>query len=407
MKMKSILISVLLCVSFVFLSSCQKGEPTRESQYKALMDFYNATGGDKWRKETRKNWGKEDLPFYKWAGVNVSIKQDSEKSDPANNVYTLVIDRYNTHEVDGKMPSSISHLTHLRLLRICGQRLSGRIPSSLGKLKNLEYLWFDGDELSGSVPSSLGELTKLKTLSMIHNNLSGRLPNALGNLENLEWLRFDNNKLKGPFPKFVFSLKKLKNLDLKKNNFSGEIPFERLEELPALETLYLQMNSFSGQLPDKMKDIYILLDSNCLSGEIPRSVIERKKTLSINYNMLWSDDPEVVAFLNRRCKGWQETQTISPKGVRVEKVTDDSVKVSWEPILFQFEEGYYLVSYGTESGNYSKEIKTESKKESELIIEGLPLGTDYYFAIQSYTAPHEMNRNELLSEFSNEVSVKL
>ena len=407
MKSRTLSLLVVMALLMVCLIGCQKGETTRKSQYKALMDFYNATGGDSWREETRKNWGEKKLPFHEWGGVNVSVKRDSEKSDSANNVYTLVIDHYNSGEVDGEMPASISNLAHLRLLNISGQQLRGKLPSSLGRLQNLEYLWLDGDELSGSVPSSLGELTKLKTLSMIHNELSGLLPNALGNLENLEWLRFDNNNLKGPFPEFVFSLKKLKNLDLKKNNFSGEIPFERLEELPALEALYLQKNSFTGCLPEKMKDIYILLDSNCLSGEIPGSVIERKKSITINYNMLWSDDPDVIAWVSRINPGWQATQTVPPKGLTVEKVTGSSVKVSWEPILFQSEKGYYLVSYGTESANYAKEIKTESKKESELIIEGLTPGKVYYFAVRSYTAPHEMNRNELLSEFSNEVSVDM
>ena len=412
MKMKSILVSVLLCVSFVFLSSCQKGSEGKKDnnadERRLQADVLFKLIEKDYLLEIMSIRDEEalyNIPFYKFWGINEAIKRDSTKNDPTNKVYTLKWSY--RRALNREITPEISKLKDLRYFAMTNDSLNGKIPKTLGDLPDLEYIRLDQNDLCGEIPKELGKLAKLKTLSLELNDLEGMIPEELSQLKELEWLNLGYNRLEGTFPRFLQNNKKLIFISLRNNRLSGTLPFEVINQIKDLKVLDVSWNKFEGELPEDMGDYDLYLDSNRFAGPIPKAVVKRKGDLSLKYNMLWSDDPEVIAFLDAKCKGWQTTQTIPPKGVRVEKVTDDSVKVSWEPILFQEKQGYYVIHYGTEPGNYTEEARTQSKKDSELIIEGLTPGKAYYFAVRSFTALHVYNQNELLSEFSKEVRIDL
>ena len=121
----------------------------------ALIAFYDATGGDNWRRNT--NWKDENKPISQWHGVTVS---------PQNRVTRL---------------------------ELTNNRLTGSIPSELGDLSNLQRLFLNNNQLSGSIPSELGNLSNLRRLSLANNSLTGQLPRTFTALANLNRLRIQGN----------------------------------------------------------------------------------------------------------------------------------------------------------------------------------------------------------------------
>ena len=137
------------------------GTPQSSVDRAALVELYNATGGDGWVNNT--NWD-SSAPIDEWYGV--------------------------TTDADGRV-------THLEL---AGNQLSGLIPSSLGSLTNLESLDLGDSQLSGPIPPSLGNLGNLTYLGLYGNQLSGPIPPSLGGLANLTYLALGDNRLSGPIP---------------------------------------------------------------------------------------------------------------------------------------------------------------------------------------------------------------
>ena len=411
MKSRTLSLLVVMALLMVCLIGCQKGSKGKKGQSaderRIQADvLFKLIEKDYLREimSIRDEEALYNIPFYKFWGINEAIKRDGKKSDPANKVYTLKWSY--RRALNREITPEISKLKDLRYFAMTNDSLNGKIPKTLGDLPDLEYIRLDQNDLCGDIPKELGKLAKLKTLSLELNDLEGMIPEELSQLKVLEWLNLGYNRLEGTFPRFLQNNKKLIFISVSNNRLSGNLPFEVINQIKDLEVLDVSWNKFEGELPEDMGDYDLYLDSNRFAGPIPKAVVKRKGDFSLHYNMLWSDDPEVIAFLDAKCKGWQTTQTIPPKGVTIEKVTDDSVKVSWEPILFQEKQGYYVINYGTEPGNYTEEVRTQSKKDSELIIEGLSPGKVYYFAVRSFTALHVYNQSELLSEFGKEVSVE-
>ena len=96
----------------------------------ALVAFYNATGGAKWRSSS--NW-LSDRPIGEWYGV--------------------------TTNGDGRVTA----------LSLQSHRLTGPIPAALGDLTNLESLNLGFNPLTGPIPATLGDLTNLEWLNLGFN----------------------------------------------------------------------------------------------------------------------------------------------------------------------------------------------------------------------------------------------
>ena len=446
MKMKSILVSVLLCVSFVFLSSCQKGSEsegeqclvikpvfyapakaqksyTDKTQYELLVDFFESTNGGGWK--NNENWCNADKAFHEWFGVNTKTFDDVDYEDTADNVYSISFLRNSIH---GYLPESIGYLEHLHYVSIEGyynlNALESVIPESIGKLKNLRVLRLSRNKLKGPLPESIGDLSDLEELCLLFNRIKGEIPESMTRLSALKRMDLSDNTLDGPIPRNIGKLVNLKVLNLSRNYLTGPIP-ESIGDLKNLVALKLFSNKLSGPLPENIGRLTnlktLILSRNQLSGPVPKSILNLKGLyyLDIRENRLWSDDPEVIAFLDEKCPGWEETQTLPPKNIRVEKVTNTSVRVSWEPVRDQADRGYFIVNYGRSSGKYEESVKTEDKQITSVVIEDLKPGKQYFFSVQNYTAPFVMSErqyrdfsiveknSERLSDYSEEISLKL
>ncbi|PAU92838.1 hypothetical protein CK503_14210, partial [Aliifodinibius salipaludis] len=96
-----------------------------EGDRHALMDLYNATGGDSWANNS--GWGSGD-PSGSWHGVEVDANGRVVRLDLWKN------------GLQGQLPSTIGNLTKLTYLNVKGNKLTGRIPSEIGGMRSLEWL---------------------------------------------------------------------------------------------------------------------------------------------------------------------------------------------------------------------------------------------------------------------------
>lgn len=181
--------------------------------------------------------------------------------------------------MDGRLPSSLSRLTQLRMIElatmsslngsippelctittlkrlcICRCGIKGAIPSRIGDLCNLEELQLFGNNISGFVPTSISKLQKLRLLSLGEYTggnafIPGPLPDALSNLTALEALFMANCNVKGSLPSWLAAMRELRQLDLQHNQIHGAIP-QSISFCQNLLYLNLKDNVYlSGPLP--------------------------------------------------------------------------------------------------------------------------------------------------------------
>ena len=189
---------------------------------------------------------------------------------------------------------------------------------------------------------------------MPENQLTGELPRELGNLTNLTRLMLPDNSITGPIPGELGNLESLARLSLRDNELTGPIPdeFGRLREL-----------------------IGANLASNRLTGSIPRTIVNLTGLdhITLAKNGLSSDDQSVIDFLAQVDEGWANSQTIAPANVHAITDGPTSIKVEWEPILYQSGDGYYQISYSDAPGGpYSVVGTTPDKSTSYYIVDSLP-----------------------------------
>ncbi len=122
--------------SFTFIQ-VNKNEPSIEQIEQALIDLYNATGGDNWgRKE---NW-LSDKPYWQWQGIN-----DSGVQYPAKFYLSNV--NLSGNNLTGELPESSAHLISVapsfrQEFNIDDNILYGKIPEAMYKHPNWqEFGW--------------------------------------------------------------------------------------------------------------------------------------------------------------------------------------------------------------------------------------------------------------------------
>ncbi|XP_062095691.1 probable LRR receptor-like serine/threonine-protein kinase At1g07650 isoform X2 [Humulus lupulus] len=228
---------------------------------------------------------------------------------------TCHVQRFNFsgQDLDGKLPSSLGKLPHLKsvnlerniltgpiprewtltkleILAINANNLSGPIPAYLGNITTLTNLSMEGNLFSGTIPSELGKLVNLDCLNLNANNLTGEFPLALTNLTNLNVLKISSNYFTGRMPEFG-NWKKLQKIHIEASGFNGPIP-SSLSKLNNLTELRItDLNGESSYFPNltKMSNLEKLIMRSCnLKGHIPDNIQDLKNlaTLDLSFNKL-------------------------------------------------------------------------------------------------------------------------
>lgn len=336
-----------------------------------------------------------------------------------------------SNSLTGEIPATVGNLTNLIELYLSSNQLTGTIPVSLGQLGSLEYLYLPGNQLTGTIPVELSFCTALKELALSNNVLSGSIPAELSALTELRILHLSQNTLTGAIPTSLGDLTKLTTLALRSNQLTGTIPVE-LSNCTALESLHLYSNALTGTIPDSLGALVnlkeLFLRNNQLSGTIPDALcalpkleklsvsnnqliglvpaavknLTRLTFLDMGYNGLYTNDGTVDAFLESKEAGWASTQTVTPANISATS-THNSLTITWTPIQYKEDTGYYSVEYGTVSGVYTHTAQTEDKQDASLTITGLQQDTEYFFRVTTFTDAHGAQQNAITSVASSEM----
>ncbi|KAJ3671547.1 hypothetical protein LUZ60_007626 [Juncus effusus] len=130
-------------------------------------------------------------------------------------------------------------------------QLSGTIPSKLfNSNMTLIHLLFESNTLTGAIPSTLSLMKHLEVIRLDKNILTGPVPN-LSNLTNLAELHLDNNKLNGSLPDLT-GLSSLSFVDMSNNSFDGSDVPPWFSTLSSLTSLYLEFLKIEGELPQAL-----------------------------------------------------------------------------------------------------------------------------------------------------------
>ncbi len=311
-----------------------------------------------------------------------------------------------SNQLTGTIPTSLGNLSQLQYLELAANQLSGSIPSELGNLSQLTYLWLSFNQLSGEIPASVGNLSNLQYLYLWANQLSGSIPPQLGNLSNLRVLSLGHNAITGTIPGELGNLTGLQYLYLWSNQLTGTIP-PQLGNLGNLRVLSIGYNAITGSIPGELGNLTGLqemyLNNNQLAGEIPPSLtgLTGLAILDVSRNMLLASDPAVQAYMNSRSPGWDTTQNIAPTGLAIYTTTADSISLTWNPILYTSDGGFYEVWFSlNETGPFDTlGCATADKLTATCEVTGLSPETTYYFVVRTITPAYG-----LVSGFSAAVS---
>ncbi|XP_021598191.1 receptor like protein 29 [Manihot esculenta] len=204
--------------------------------------------------------------------------------------------------LSGQIPSSLGHITSLRVLTLSQNNLRGNIPQELGGLLNLEQLDLSYNNLSGEIPEEIGRLKSLTIMDVSWNSLEGQVPYSLGQLNLLQKIDLGSNKLVGRVPADLGKLKRLVLLDLSHNFINGPMPVT-LSGLVQLQYLILDDNPINSGIPlfaVSLKRLTSISLSGCgLTGPIPNSLSSLKNltALSLDNNSLTGTVPPSLGSL--------------------------------------------------------------------------------------------------------------
>jgi Leucine-rich repeat (LRR) protein len=347
----------------------------------ALISLYNSTNGPGWDRSD--GWLGAPGTECTWWGVICTPPVVGEEMG----VHEFFLWDNN---LSGPLPDEICDFPAMEVLDLSQNGITGPLPDSLGDCQHLEGIYLNDNAISGSIPESIGLLVGLRHLVLGGNSLTGSIPAAIGSMDALEALHLSPNGLSGPIPPELGDLVNLKELGLVGNSLDGVVPPE-IGRLTNLEFLALRANSLVGPLPVELQDLTV---QNC----------------TLNFNMLWSDDPALSSHLDSMCPGWAETQTLAPQQVAARAVSHEVARVHLlPPALISPEHGttgaFEVLMSSTSGGPYHVVESGIPLGPAVVEIGGLDLSLPHFFVVRQVTFPHMGNWRELRSEPSPEVLV--
>ncbi len=274
------------------------------------------------------------------------------------------------------------------------------------------------NKLTTDFPAELNQLTELTILQIRDCWTDPNNPETakdLTNLSKLNILRLDDNTgLTGTLPDFLgnsmASFPNLQVLEISNSGIGGIIP----PDMPGNVILFMQQTRVGGTLPNNAPNVFELV-GNQLEGVLPPDWVNSTLGgIRLHYNKFDVVNTPPGPVDNDQL-GWRNTQTVPPTDVQVTPGVANEATLSWTPIGYTWDGGYYeVLASPTPGGPYTSYGTTEStggKTATGLGVTGLPGGTNY-FVVRTFTPAHMSdpididrdNPNDLTSVNSSEVS---
>lgn len=172
--------------------------------------------------------------------------------------------------------------------------------------------------------------------------------------------------------------------------------------------LQLHSNRLNGTLPHALGQLDYLtrlqLADNLLRGPVPPTLcdlVDTAQVATLSYNQLSTSERRSKECLNRLQFGWINTQTTALREIRATSVTTAALQLTWTPIPYVADGGYYEISYavGLDS-DFVRHGQTADKRADRYLLDNLQPGQSYRIRVQSYTPAHANQENEQRSQFS-------
>ncbi|MCB0187790.1 MAG: fibronectin type III domain-containing protein, partial [Caldilineaceae bacterium] len=176
--------------------------------------------------------------------------------------------------------------------------------------------------------------------------------------------------------------------------------------------LFLTGNGLTGRLPRLIGSFPLLthlqLADNQLQGPVPAEICELVDTVQVatfSYNQLYAGSEQVAQCMRRLQTNWRESQTVAPEELRVTTITTDSLTLTWQPIAYRGDGGYYEISYATPLttgtvSSYTVHGITADKNAASYLLDGLTPGQSYRVRVRTYTPAHLGQENEQFSPYA-------
>jgi hypothetical protein len=172
-------------------------------------------------------------------------------------------------------------------------------------------------------------------------------------------------------------------------------------------------NQLTGTLPRAIGNFAALtelrLEQNQLRGNVPVTVCaltDSVTSASFAYNGLTTGKTNTRTCLDTLDPDWQQTQTVPPTDIQVSAIQTDTIQLTWTPISYTADGGYYEVRYATASdGPYTLHGQTTDKAATGYLVDGLMPGTTYYMQIRSFTPAHAEQSADFWSREARSIAV--
>jgi Leucine-rich repeat (LRR) protein len=212
----------------------------------ALIAFYNATGGNNWRKKT--NW-LSNRPLNEWYGVYTTTEGCVKAIDlDGYNNYNWSVDSFGNN-LNGRLPIELGQLSRLEFLSLnSNSNLTGTLPESIGNLQALEILFLNDCRINGPIPDTLWSLPKLNNIDFIKNPINTTLSSKVKNMKKIHGFLLSGAGFTGSIPTEIGQDTTLKSFDACGNRFTGIVPL-------SIKNLKLHVLSLCENNLDSLPDI--------------------------------------------------------------------------------------------------------------------------------------------------------
>ncbi|KAF3678997.1 putative LRR receptor-like serine/threonine-protein kinase-like [Capsicum annuum] len=162
--------------------------------------------------------------------------------------------------------------------------------TKLGNLSFLVSLDLSYNNFHGELPPEFSHLRRLRDIDLSYNNFTGEIPIGIATLPSLKALSLGSNELlNGSNALSIFNVSTLEYLDLSNVGLTGDLPSDLGRHTPGLQALGLESNMLSGRIPRTISEcskLQILwLNQNNFVGAIPRELGTIPDEIGYLYNL--------------------------------------------------------------------------------------------------------------------------